>query len=105
MSQFQETHKIVTVTHELNVDGHILREIRLKSEIGEIGEDKKTIVEHTREIDDRSYKVTETKIADEPTPDRQVETTMDDEQVKEFMTMWEDLWSPRLSAIESISMN
>ena len=105
MFQTPETRKIVSVTHELITNGHILRETRLnlKIENVEIGEDK-FIVEHLREIDDRYYKVilTETHATDKM---RCVETNLDPEQVEIFLEMWEELWSPRQARFDTFSLN
>ena len=62
--------------------------------------DSKTIIEHIRTIDDRTYKVTEHFMNGFTTGNRSVETDMTEEEVKQFESDWSSLWEPKNIADE-----
>ena len=91
-----ENHHVVTMTHELRVDGHHLIEKKQKTLIHTDGIDETLVLVHLRSIDDKSYKVTETS----GVPESQVETDMDEDEVKKFEEDWTNLWDPEITQHE-----
>ena len=57
--------------------------------------DSKTIIEHIRTIDDRTYKVTEHFMNGFANGNRSVETDMTEEEVKQFESDWSSWWEPK----------
>lgn len=101
-----ENHKIVTMEHEIRVDGHYLSEKKQKIVIEFLdSEDCKltTIVAHLRVIDDRCFKVTETFKGDE-SPVRTEETELTEDEIKEFEEKWLSLWNPRITKKEILNL-
>ena len=90
-----ENHHVVTMTHELRVDGHHLIEKKQKNLIHGTG--KTLVLVHIRSIDDKSYKVTETGADDVEFAvldrSRNVETDMAEDEVKKFEEDWTNLWN------------
>ena len=93
-----ENHHVVTMTHELRVDGHHLIEKKQKNLIHGTG--KTLVLVHIRSIDDKSYKVTETNNGEDDAPKTQVETDMDEDEVKKFEEDWASLWNPDITKNE-----
>ena len=62
--------------------------------------DSKTIIEHIRTIDDRTYKVTEHFMNGFTTGNKSVETDMTEEEVKQFESDWSSLWEPKINVDE-----
>ena len=83
-----ENHHVVTMEHELRVDGHHLIEKKQKTLID--GKDE-TLV-HIRSIDEKSYKVTEINNGEDEALERQVESDMTEEEVNQFEEDWRNLW-------------
>ena len=65
--------------------------------------DSKTIIEHIRTIDDRTYKVTEHFMNGFTTGNKSVETDMTEEEVKQFESDWSSLWEPKNIADEFVN--
>ena len=96
-----ENHHVVTMEHELRVDGHHLIEKKHKMLIHRTGGLEKTLVlVHIRSIDEKSYKVTEINNGDEAAPETQVETDMAEDEVKKFEEDWTSLWNPDITKNE-----
>ena len=97
-----ENHHVVTMTHELRIDGHHLIEKKQKTLFhtnDRTNETDKTLVlVHLRSIDDKSYKVTETNYCG--IPESQVETDMAEDEVKKFEEDWTSLWNPDITKTE-----
>ena len=93
-----ENHHVVTMTHELRIDGHHLIEKKQKNMI--YGDGKTIVLVHIRSIDDKSYKVTETNNGDDDALENQVETDMAKDEVKKFEEDWINLWNPDITKNE-----
>ena len=91
-----ENHHVVTMEHELRVDGHHLVEKKQKTLID--GKDE-TLV-HIRSIDEKSYKVTEINNGEDEALERQVESDMTEDEVKQFEEDWNNLWNPDITQKE-----
>ena len=88
-----ENHHVVTTEHEMRVDGHHLIEKKQKSLIH--GNDQLYKSVHIRSIDEKSYKVTEIQhLNGEDDDERQVESDMTEDEVKQFEEDWTNLWNP-----------
>ena len=99
-----ENHKIVTMEHEIRVDGHYLSEKKQKTVIECLESEETTnIVVHLRVIDDKSFKVTETSKGDQ-SPIRTEETEMTQDEIKEFEEKWLALWNPRITKKEMANL-
>ena len=61
------------------------------------------IVVHIRTIDDKSYKVTEMVTGEDEALERQVETDMTEDEVKQFEEDWTNLWNRRLTPLTALS--
>ena len=105
MDKTIENHHVVTMTHELRVDGHHLIEKKQKTLSHTDGVEKTLILLHVRTIDDKSYRVTETNYCG--VPESQVETEMAEDEVKKFEEDWTSLWNPDITKneIEKISLD
>ena len=89
-----ENHHVVSMTHELRIDGHHLIEKKHKYLIQRTdGLDKTLVLVHIRSIDDKSYKVTEINNDQDDAPETQVGTDMAEDEVKQFKEDWTTLWN------------
>ena len=79
-----------TVCSEMKVDGYHLIERREETLV-----DHKTIVVHSRSIDDRSYAVKRTLTEDKDVVKIVTESEMTHEEVEQFEEYWSNLWNPR----------
>lgn len=107
-----ENHKIVTMEHEIRMDGRYLSEKKQKTWICPICTCEQndiacecvetTIVTHLRVVDGNSIKVTEvTKSSDPKNPTRTVETDMEtQEAMDDFEAIWTALWNPKITEKE-----
>ena len=86
-----ENHHVVTMEHELRVDGHHLIEKKQKTLID--GNDETLVLVHIRSIDEKSYKVTEINNGEDDALDRQVESDMTEDEVKKFEEDWFNMWN------------
>ena len=110
---YEDHHIILTVEHEMKIDGHYLTEKIKQTTLIEslnpesIG-DQTIVREQTRSIDNKFFKVTEIKdgINDDTTkekrikPIKNVETDMTDEEIKQFEEDWTKFWNPEVSKKE-----
>ena len=87
-----ENHQVVSMEHELRVSGQHLSEKKTKT----VMDDKTIIMEHTRTIDGKWYKVTETRHGEDDIGERKVETEMTEDEVNQFAEEWSKLWNPEL---------
>ena len=78
------------VSSEMKVDGYHLIERREETLV-----DHKTIVVHSRSIDDRSYAVKRTLTEDKDVVKIVTETEMTHEEVEQFEEYWSNLWNPQ----------
>ena len=95
-----ENHKIVTMEHEMRIDGHYLSEKKQKTHVdpkdaGVTG--ATTIYVHVRTIDKRCCKVTEIEKPGQDNPERNIETEMSEEEMEQFEQDWNELWNPRIT--------
>ena len=104
-----EKQIVETTEQELRVDGHHLIDKKQKSFIDanalgnfyEAGMFFETmVVVHIRTIDDKSYKVTE--INGYEVLERQVETDMTEDEVKQFEEDWTNLWNRMLTPLTAL---
>ena len=86
-----------SITHELWIDGHHFIEKKQKHLIHTNGNDKTLVLVHIRSIDEKSYKVTEINNGEDDALERQVESDMTEEEVKQFEEDWTNLWDPRIT--------
>jgi hypothetical protein len=93
-----ENHHVVTMEHELRVDGHHLIEKKQKTLID--GNDETLVLVHIRSIDEKSYKVTEINNDEDDALERQVESDMTEDEVKKFEEDWINLWNPDITQKE-----
>ena len=93
-----ENHHVVTMEHELRVDGHHLIEKKQKTLID--GNDEMLALVHIRSIDEKSYKVTEINNGEDDALERQVESDMTEDEVKKFEEDWANLWNPDITQKE-----
>ena len=98
MDKTIENHHVVTMTHELRVDGHHLIEKKQKTLID--GNDETLVLVHIRSIDEKSYKVTEINNDEDDALERQVESDMTEDEVKKFEEDWINLWNPDITQKE-----
>ena len=87
-----------TLTQELLVDGHHLIEKKQKSLID--GNDETMVLVHIRSIDEKSYKVTEINNGEDEALERQVESDMTEDEVKQFEEDWTNMWNPDITQKE-----
>ena len=110
---YKDHHIILTMEHEMKIDGHYLTEkIKQTTSIESLNEESigdQTIArEQTRSIDDKFYKVTEIKdgIDDDTTEEKwfetteTVETNMTGEEIKQFEEDWTKFWNPEVTKKE-----
>ena len=98
-AQILETHGLITLVHEMKVNGHHLVERKQKTNVDPKASDntpKMTISIHSRSIDDRFYDVQETLTEGMDEPDRVIETEMTQEEVETFEEDWRNLWNPQV---------
>ena len=110
---YEDHHIILTMEHEMKIDGYYLTEkIKQTTSIESLNEESigdQTIArEQTRSIDDKFYKVTEIKdgIDDDTTEEKRFETTetietnMTGEEIKQFEEDWTKFWNPEVTKKE-----
>ena len=111
--KYEDHHIILTMEHEMKIDGHYLTEKIKQTTLIEslnpesIG-DQTIVREQTRSINDKFYKVTKIKdgIDDDPTKEKRfetienVETDMTDEDIKQFEDDWTKFWNPEVTKKE-----
>ena len=103
-----ENDRVHTSTQELLYHGHHLIEKKQKTLHHANGFVIGLVLVHERSIDDKSYKVTETKNFycenDCDYCDRcrhiKIETEMDEEEVKQFEEDWTSMWDPDFTVKE-----
>ena len=103
-AQILETHGVTTLVHEMKVNGYHLVERKQKTNVNpEASEDtsKKTIIIHSRSIDNRYYEIQETLTEGMDEPDRVIATEMTQEEVEKFEEDWSTLWNPQAKADSS----
>ena len=110
---YEDHHIILTMEHEMKIDGHYLTEKIKQTTLIEslnpesIG-DQTIVREQTRSINDKFYKVTKIKdgIDDDTTKEKRfetiekVETVMTDEEIKQFEEDWTKFWNPEVTKKE-----
>ena len=108
VAPLMEKQIVETTEQELRVDGHHLIDKKQKSFIDanalgnfyEAGMFFETmVVVHIRTIDDKSYKVTEVHTGEDEVFERQVETDMTEDEVKQFEEDWTNLWNRTLTPL------
>ena len=109
VAPLMEKQIVETTEQDLRVDGHHLIDKKQKSFIDanalgnfyEAGMFFETmVVVHIRTIDDKSYKVTE--INGYEVLERQVETDMTEDEVKQFEEDWTNLWNRMLTPLTAL---
>jgi hypothetical protein len=111
--KYEDHHIILTMEHEMKIDGHYLTEkIKQTSLIESLNPESigdQTIVrEQIRSINDKFYKVTKIKDGqnDDTSEEKRietienVETDMTDEEIKQFEEDWTKLWNPEVTKKE-----
>ena len=104
---YEDHHIILTMEHEMKIDGHYLTEKIKQTTLIEslnpesIG-DRTIVREQTRSIDDKFYKVTKIKDGIEKRFEivERVETVMTDEEIKQFEEDWTKFWNPEVTKKE-----
>ena len=110
---YEDHHIILTMEHEMKIDGHYLTEKIKQTTLIEslnpesIG-DQTIVREQTRSIDDKFYKVTKIKDGIEYDTAKEkrfetiekVETVMTDEDIKQFEKDWTKFWNPEVTKKE-----
>ena len=108
VAPLMEKQIVETTEQELRVDGHHLIDKKQKSFIDanalgnfyEAGMFFETmVVVHIRTINDKSYKVTEINNGEDEALERQVETDMTEDEVKQFEEDWTNLWNRTLTPL------
>ena len=108
VAPLMEKQIVETTEQELRVDGHHLIDKKQKSFIDanalgnfyEAGMFFETmVVVHTRTIDEKSYKVTQIHTGEDEALERQVETDMTEDEVKQFEEDWTNLWNRTLTPL------
>ena len=111
--KYEDHHIILTMEHEMKIDGHYLTEKIKQTTLIEslnpesIG-DQTIVREQIRSIDDKFYKVTKIKDGqnDDTSEEKRietienVETDMTDEEIKQFEEDWTKLWNPEVTKKE-----
>jgi hypothetical protein len=104
-----ENHKIVTMEHEMRVDGSYLCEKKqqtLISPFDSTNSKATTIMIHIRTIDQKTHKVTATQEEDREIV-TVIETDMTEDEIKQFDDDWMRLWTPKITQkhIAKLMMN
>ena len=114
VAPLMEKQIVETTEQELRVDGHHLIDKKQKSFIhpNAIGTQifqweclrgmmffETMVVVHIRTIDEKSYKVTEINNGEDEALERQVETDMTEDEVKQFEEDWTNLWNRMLTPL------
>ena len=63
---------------------------------------KKLVLVHIRSIDEKSYKVTEINNGENEALERQVESDMTEDEVKQFEEDWTNLWNRKLTPLTAL---
>ena len=96
VAPLMEKQIVETTEQELRVDGHHLIEKKQKTLID--GKDE-TLV-HIRSIDEKSYKVTEVNNGEDVALERQVESDLTEDEVKQFEEDWTNMWNLEITQKE-----
>ena len=116
-AEINENQKIVTVEHEMHYDGHFLSErkqmiiedwdddseLALNCCDGPENNERRIILVHLRQTDEKYYKVTEDIFkghecqTQEEYSFRKVNTEMSDEEFKKFEQDWKKIWDPEIT--------
>ena len=117
VAPLMEKQIVETTEQELRVDGHHLIDKKQKSFIdaNAVGRQifqsdfsshmmffDKMVMVHIRTIDEKSYKVTEMVTGDDEALERQVETDMTEDEVKQFEEDWTNLWNRMLTPLTAL---
>ena len=115
VAPLMEKQIVETTEQELRVDGHHLIDKKQKSFIdaNAIGTQifqwehrmmffETMVVVHIRTIDEKSYKVTEINNGEDEALERQVETDMTEDEVKQFEEDWTNLWNRMLTPLTAL---
>ena len=115
VAPLMEKQIVETTEQELRVDGHHLIDKKQKifidaNAIGtQIFQWERNLmffetmdVVHIRTIDDKSYNVTEMVTGEDEALERQVETDMTEDEVKQFEEDWTNLWNRRLTPLTAL---
>ena len=117
VAPLMEKQIVETTEQELRVDGHHLIDKKQKSFIDanamgtqifrrECFSDlmlfETMVVVHIRTIDEKSYKVTEINNGEDEALERQVESDMTEDEVKQFEEDWTNLWNRKLTPLTAL---
>ena len=91
-----ENHAIISMKHEIINENHTLIERKRRTVVESDHSDRKTVIIHERIIDDRIYTMQKTLVPGQTTPIVSVITSMNQEEIEQFLTDWEELWKPKL---------
>ena len=99
---YLESHQIKTKKHEMKIDKHLLfDQVQKINVIPKKFPDgnKFTILNHTRGIDGKTFKVAKIYMPDERSDliSRKIDTNMTQEELKQFQTDWTRLWRPKIN--------
>jgi hypothetical protein len=93
-----ENYKIVTMEHEMRVDGSYLCEKKQQTLISPVDSNSKPtiIMIHIRTFDEKTHKVTETQEGDKEIV-TVIETEMTEDEIQQFNEDWMRLWTPKIN--------
>ena len=102
MSEVQHYNKVVLMEHEMEVDGLLFKETEEVSKTFAESQDEPmiTIVTHTRMIGNRVLEIKQKKSGDQII-DKEVNTTMSQDEVEQFEQDWAKMWNPRINEDEA----
>jgi hypothetical protein len=101
-----ENHKIVTMEHEMRVDGRYLCEKKqqtLISPFDSTNSKSTSVMIHIRTIDQKTHKITETQEEDEEIL-TVIITEMTEEEIKQFEDDWIRLWTPKITQQQIVQL-
>ena len=94
-----ENHAIVSMEHEIINESHTLIERKRRTIVENDQSEKKsrkTVIIHERIIDDRIYTMQKTLVPGQKTPIISVLTSLNEEEIDQFLTDWNELWKPKI---------
>ena len=94
-----ENHAIISMEHEIINESHTLIERKRRTIVENDQSEKKsrkTVIIHERIIDDRIYTMQKTLVPGQKTPIISVLTSLNEEEVDQFLTDWNELWKPKI---------
>ena len=94
-----ENHAIISMEHEIINESHTLIERKRRTIVENDQSEKKyrkTVIIHERVIDDRNYTMQKTLVPGQKTPIISVLTSLNEEEVDQFLTDWNELWKPKI---------